>query len=163
MPSPNGDIFPLLTEQFLAFCYIALRGSPVSSIHVKLSRFQYPLPIKEKKTILQQSLPLIFLLAFWQWAVMPCNQRKTYTGHLLATHWRLLAGSNLCGRVSVSIIPNSEASRGPALAIDSLQWSAHVINLVLMSLPKECALKCPKHGQFYVKETEEFYDVFCSW
>lgn len=55
---------------------------------------------------------------------------------------------------------NSEARRTPALAINSSQYVANTVNLFLMVLREERTRQYSKHGQFDVKETEEFYNLF---
>lgn len=60
------------------------------------------------------------------------------------------------------ITSNFETSTAPKLAINSLRYPANTINLFLMILSEECALKCPKHEQFDVKETGVFYDLFVA-
>ena len=72
-----------------------------SSLYAEWSWLQYLTASNRKKwSLSNHCLFFFFFLNFWHsdsGVVMPCNQRKTYTGHLLATHWRLLPGNNLCG------------------------------------------------------------------
>lgn len=49
---------------------------------------------------------------------------------------------------------NFEASRAPALAVNSSPYLADTVNSFLMMLQEEQALKYPKREQFYVKDTE---------